>query len=68
MGKAGEKQKRTPKIKDKRQYERFVETARKLGCDESEEAFEREFVKIVPPKAIKPTVARPRPSEKREPS
>jgi hypothetical protein len=51
MGKAGEKQKRTPKIKDKRQYERFVETARKLGCDESEEAFEREFVKIVPPKA-----------------
>jgi hypothetical protein len=49
MGKAGEKQKRTPKTKDKRQYERFVETARKLGCDESEEAFEREFVKIVPP-------------------
>ena len=49
MGKAGEKQKRTPKTKDKRQYERFVETARKLGCDESEEAFEREFTKIVPP-------------------
>ena len=48
MGKAGEKQKRTPKTKDKRQYERFVETARELGCDESEEAFEREFVKIVP--------------------
>jgi len=45
MGKAGEKQKRTPKTKDKRQYERFVETARKLGCDESEEAFEREFEK-----------------------
>jgi hypothetical protein len=50
MGKAGEKQKRTPKTKDKRQYERFVETARKLGCDESEEAFEREFKKIVPSK------------------
>jgi hypothetical protein len=49
MGKAGERQKRTPKTKDKRQYERFVETARKLGCDESEEAFEREFTKIVPP-------------------
>ena len=27
MGKAGEKQKRTPKMKDKRQYERFVGTA-----------------------------------------
>jgi hypothetical protein len=50
MGKAGEKQTRTPKMTDKRQYERFVETARKLGCDESEEAFEREFTKIVPPR------------------
>jgi hypothetical protein len=50
MGNAGEKQKRTPKIKDKRQYERFQETARKLECDESEEAFEREFAKIVPPR------------------
>jgi hypothetical protein len=50
MGKAGEKQKRPPKTKDKRQYERFVETARKLGRDESEEAFERSFGKIVPPK------------------
>jgi hypothetical protein len=50
MGKAGEKQKRTPKMKDKRQYERFVETARNLGCDESEEAFKREFAKVVPPR------------------
>jgi hypothetical protein len=50
MGKAGEKQKRTPKTTDKREYERFVETARKLGCDESEEAFEQAFKKIVPPK------------------
>lgn len=49
MGKAGEKQKRTLKISDKRQFERFVETARKLGVDESEEAFERAFKKIVPP-------------------
>lgn len=47
MGKAGEKQKRKPKEKDKRQYERFVETARKLGCDESEEEFGRKFEKIV---------------------
>jgi hypothetical protein len=50
MGKAGEKQKQKPKMSDKRQYERFVETARKLGCDESEEAFEQAFRKIVPPK------------------
>jgi hypothetical protein len=50
MGKAGEKQKRKPKTADKRQYERFVETARKLGVDESPENFERAFEKIVPPK------------------
>jgi hypothetical protein len=50
MGKAGEKQKRKPKLTDKRQYERFVETARELGCDESEEAFDQAFRKIVPPK------------------
>jgi hypothetical protein len=50
MGKAGVKQKQVPKTKDKREYERFVETARKLGCDESEEAFERAFEKIVSPK------------------
>jgi hypothetical protein len=53
MGKAGEKQKQTPKIRDKRQYERFVETARKLGCDESEDEFKRRFEKIVPPKKPK---------------
>jgi hypothetical protein len=50
MGKAGEKQKRTPKITDKRQFERFVKAARKLGVDESEEAFDRAFRKIVPPR------------------
>ncbi len=63
MGKAGEKQKRLPKTKDKRQYERFVETARKLGCDESEESFEHEFAKIIPPRTAtnrpeKPSTAR----------
>lgn len=41
MGKAGEKQKRTPKIKDKKQSERFKEAARKLGADESSDTFER---------------------------
>ncbi len=50
MGKAGEKQKRTPKTTDKHQFERFVETARKLGVDESEEAFDRKFRKIIRPK------------------
>jgi hypothetical protein len=50
MGKAGEKQKRTPKTKDKQEYERFVETARKLGCDESEDALKRAFEKIAPQK------------------
>ena len=60
MGKVGEKQKRTPKTTDKRQYERFVETARKLGADESEEAFKRAFRKIVPPKS-KPAAAPVRP-------
>jgi hypothetical protein len=50
MGKAGIKQKRKPKEKDKRQYERFVETARSLGVDENPENFERAFTKIVPPK------------------
>jgi hypothetical protein len=50
MGKAGEKQKRKPKITDKQQYERFIETARELDCNESEEAFDKNFRKIVPPK------------------
>jgi hypothetical protein len=41
MGKAGEKQKRKPKIKDKRQSERFKETAREVGADESSDLFDR---------------------------
>lgn len=41
MGKAGEKQKRRPKIKDKKQSERFKEAARQLGADESSDAFDR---------------------------
>ncbi|MDB5581359.1 MAG: hypothetical protein JWR80_6535 [Bradyrhizobium sp.] len=41
MGKVGEKQKRTPKIKDKKQSERFKEAARELGADETSDAFER---------------------------
>ena len=41
MGKAGEKQKRRLKIKDKRQSERFREAARELGADKSSDAFDR---------------------------
>jgi hypothetical protein len=48
MGKAGEKQKRKPKEKDKRQYERFLETARKLGVDESPDTLDRAFKKLAP--------------------
>ncbi len=40
MGKAGEKQKKKPKIKDKRQSERFKETARELGADQPSDAFD----------------------------
>ncbi len=41
MGKAGEKQKRRPKISDKRQSERFKETARMIGADQTSEAFDQ---------------------------
>ena len=41
MGKAGEKQKRRPKLKDKRQSERFKEAARELGADKSSDTFDR---------------------------
>jgi hypothetical protein len=33
---------------DKAQFERFVETARKIGVDESPEALDRAFDKIAP--------------------
>jgi hypothetical protein len=41
MGKAGEKQKRRPKISDKKQSERFKETARELGVENESDAFDR---------------------------
>jgi len=53
MGKAGEKQKAKPKKTDKRQFERFKETARAIGVDESGKTFEDAFRKIVPPKTAK---------------
>ena len=41
MGVKGEKQKRTPKIKDAKQSERFREAARELGADEDSDALDR---------------------------
>jgi hypothetical protein len=41
MTKPGEKQKRKPKIKDKRQSERFKETAREVGADQESDLFAR---------------------------
>jgi hypothetical protein len=43
--KAASKAKRKPSDKD--QYERFRQAARELGTDESEEAFDRAFRKII---------------------
>jgi hypothetical protein len=39
-----------PRFTDKAESERFIEAARKLGIEETGEAFERAFEKIVPPK------------------
>jgi hypothetical protein len=50
MGKAGEKQKRRPKLKDKKQSERFKETARQLGADQTTDAFERTLSELAPPR------------------
>jgi hypothetical protein len=51
MGKAGEKQKRKPKISDKKQSERFKETAREIGADESSDAFD-EIIEAMAPKKL----------------
>lgn len=55
MGKAEKpKMKHRPKFTDKAQSERFIETARQLGVEETGEGLERAFEKIVPPKAPMP--------------
>ena len=46
------KPKSEPKPPTKPQRERFIEQARKSEADESGEAFERAFSKIVPPKKV----------------
>jgi hypothetical protein len=53
MGKVGEKQKRTPKIKDKKQSERLKEAARELGADDSSDAFDRVVDEMAKPKLEK---------------
>jgi hypothetical protein len=40
MGKAGEKQKRKPKFSDKKQSERFRQTAREVGADKESSAMD----------------------------
>lgn len=42
-----------PKSTPKDQHERFIETARKLGCDEDEAAFDEKLKRIVTPKPQK---------------
>jgi hypothetical protein len=56
MGKRGEKQKKKPKIKDKRQSELFKETARKVGADQKSDAFARLVTEVAkqPPEPRRP--------------
>lgn len=51
---SGQKRKPKPtrKLTKAQQSERFKETARALGVDESAEAFERALERIVPPKRL----------------
>lgn len=53
MAKAGtpKKKKAKPKLTDKEQSERFKQTARELGVDESGESFEKAFRKVVTQKS-----------------
>jgi hypothetical protein len=46
---APKKKKAKPKLTDKEQSERFIETARSLGSDESGEPFERVAAEIIKP-------------------
>jgi hypothetical protein len=46
-----EAKRRVPKPDDPEQSRRFVEAARQIEADETGEAFDRAFRKIVPPKS-----------------
>ena len=56
MGKAGEKQKRRPKIADKKQSERFKEAARLLGAERESEVFAQLVTEVAkqPPEPRRP--------------
>ena len=54
MGKAGTKQKRRPRIKDKKQSERFKEAVRELGADKTSDAFDRIVEEMARQKEPKP--------------
>ena len=49
-----------PPPDDSEQSKRFIEAAREIGTDESPEAFERVFRKIVRPKKSTPSTALPK--------
>ncbi|MGH6818670.1 MAG: hypothetical protein ACREC1_07870 [Methylovirgula sp.] len=51
MAKAVKPREKQKKKADKKQSERFKETARELGCDESKGALDRAFEKIDPKRA-----------------
>jgi len=42
------------------QHDRFIETARALGCDEDEAAFDEKLKAVVGPKAITEQPAKPK--------
>ena len=51
----------------KEQFERFVETARAIGCDEDKERFEKQLGRIAsykpPPKGKKQTIKKQKPAK-----
>lgn len=46
--------KKSPKTKTQTQRDRFIETARELGCDEDEDRFNETLKRIVPKKDEEP--------------
>jgi hypothetical protein len=54
------KAKRKTKFTDKAQSERFIEAARKLDIEETGEAFDRTFEKIVTPNPTRSTATKER--------
>jgi hypothetical protein len=48
-----------PKPDDPEQSKRFIDTAEEVGADADDEALERAFKKIAPPKSAAPTQRHP---------